>query len=431
METLKKILVPIGIGMGIFALVGVLGSALFVYQEASQIDPVWGWIVLVLIGVGAFLLVVLPALRILALPGALVPPSERSGRRWSRYLQRYADRILANGTALAAYPRTEGLRQARKNARGKEPSADAVAALLQELNEATRHLDAVANRRIIEHAAAVFVVTGASQSGRLDTAIVFATQIRMIKEVAEIYYQRPNARELWRLYANVGGSAFLAGEIQDSELLAVLGAPVSAALSGFVPVSGTTPLVSLMVQSLLDGSANSLLTLRVGILARRYCGVVVGSRQEVVRSASVEAAALLGGVVAQGARRIASATRRLVVQGAVQGPQTAVRGVTGIGANVAQEITRFAGRVGDKAMRASQSALRGLTGADIDREQALAAESSGAALDSTPAHDSRAGRDALSESRTARSSDRDLPNDPSVARESVRFWERVAEFFGA
>src|SRR5690606_4551712 len=191
----------------------------------------------------------LPALRVLALPGALVPPQERSGPRWSRYLQRYADRILSNGPALATYPRKEQLRQARHNARGKEPTPDAVATLLGELNEATRHLDAAANRKILEHAAAVFVVTGASQSGRLDTAIVLTTQIRMVKEIAEIYYQRPGARELWRLYANVGGSAFLAGEIQDSELLAVLGAPVSAALSGFVPVSGTTPLVSLMVQS--------------------------------------------------------------------------------------------------------------------------------------------------------------------------------------
>src|SRR5690606_8218397 len=111
----------------------------------------------------------------------------------------------------------------------------------------------------------------------------------------------------------------------------------------------------------------------------------------------------LGGVVAQGARRIASATRRLVVQGAVQGPQTAVRGVTGIGTSVAQELTRFAGRVGDKAVRASQSALRGLTRGE--RGEPVAAET--------------------------RLPEGEMPNDPAVARESVRFWERVAEFFGA
>lgn len=421
METLKRILVPIGIGLGIFALVGVVGSALFVYQEASQINPIWGWVVLALIGVGAFLLVILPALRILALPAALVPPSDRSGRPWSRYLQRYADRILSNKAAMPAYPRVEQLREARRNAAGGNPAGESVAILFNEITEAIRHLDAIANRKVIEHAAAVFVVTGASQSGRLDTAIVFATQIRMVKEIAELYYQRPGPRELWRLYANVGGSAFLAGEIQDSELLAVLGAPVSAALSGLVPVGGTAPLVSLMVQSLLDGSANALLTLRIGILARRYCGVAVeGSRREVARSASVEAAALLGGVVAQGARRIASATRRLVVQGAVQGPQTAVRGVTEVGTSVAQELTRFAGRVSDTAIRASQSAMRGLTrvvGASPAAEPATAFE---------PANS-----EALSPELAASSGEAVAAGEEVVARDTVRFWERVAEFFGS
>lgn len=406
MESWKRILIPVGIGLGIFALVGVVGSALLVYQEASRIHPALGWVVLALIGVGAFLLLILPAVRILSLPGAIVPPPERSGRPWTRYLQRYADRMLSNGRAMTAYPRIEELRKARQEARGKKPASESVTVLLNELTEATRHLDAVANRRIIEHAAAVFVVTGASQSGRLDTAIVFATQIRMVKELAEIYYQRPTAGELWRLYANVGGSAFLAGEIQDSELLAVLGAPVSAALSGFVPLSGTAPLVSLMVQSLLDGSANALLTLRVGILTRRYCGVVVaGNRQEIARSASVEAAALLGGVVAQGARRIASATRRLIVQGAVQGPQTAVRGVTEVGSNVAQELTRFAERVGDKAMRASHSAVRGLT----------------RVVRATPPGPSDAAELAPTGAGPP------LPADPVVARDTVRFWERVAD----
>ena len=68
---------------------------------------------------------------------------------------------------------------------------------------------------------------------------------------------------------------------------AVLGAPVSAGLTGFIPVSGMDPLVSLLMNSLLDGSANALLTLRIGALARRYCAIrLEDDRRKIARSAS-------------------------------------------------------------------------------------------------------------------------------------------------
>ncbi|MCA9728214.1 MAG: DUF697 domain-containing protein [Candidatus Eisenbacteria bacterium] len=437
---MKRILIPIGIGLGIFALVGVVGSALVVFQEASRIHPILGWTVLGLLALGFFLLVILPVSRVLALPGALVAPKERTGTDWARYLQRYADRLLSNRHVKEGYGGIDALRQTRDAARGKTPTSNDLDALLTQIEATTRHLDKIANQKIVQHAAAVFVVTGASQSGRFDTGIVFSTQIRMVKELAELYYQRPGPRELWQLYANVGGSAFLAGEIQDSELLAVLGAPVSAALSGFVPVSGTAPLISLMVHSLLDGSANALLTLRVGILARRYCGVAVGSsRREVARSASIEAAGLLAGVVAQGARRIASATRRLVVQGAVQGPQTAVRGVTDMGTTVVQEISRLAGRVGDKAWRASQSAFRGISriagegGTANPSRSGLESSGVGTAVEGSRTIPVDPVDPQSTRSRADNVADLagEMPTDPAIARDTLRFWERVAEFFGA
>jgi hypothetical protein len=145
-------------------------------------------------------------------------------------------------------------------------------------------------------------------------------------------------------------SAFIAGEIQDSEVLAVLGAPVSAGLTGFIPVSGMDPLVSLLMNSLLDGSANALLTLRIGALARRYCGIrLEEDRRKIARSASLEAAGLLGGVVASGAHRVASATRRLVLDGAVRIPQRAAMGVVGAGSDLLSGIAKMAGRAAGRA----------------------------------------------------------------------------------
>ncbi len=403
MDFYKKLLIPVGIGLGLLALLGVLGSTLFLFREASEIHPALGWLVAGVLFVALFLLILQPMLQIMRLPRPLHRPDRADTDRWNRYLRDYADRMLEN-------PRLEDgpERDALLAARSMEGSPDQTTPLESALDGAARVLDRVSDQVIRRHAAAVFVATGASQSGRLDIGIVLSTQLRMIREIAEIYYQRPGPRELWSIYSNVGGTAFLAGEIQDSEVLAVLGAPVSAALSGFVPVSGTAPLISLLVNSLLDGSANALLTLRIGVLARKYCGVEpVESRPAAFRSASAEAARLLSEVVSDGAKRIASATRRLVVTSTVQGPQTAARSVADAGTTVVSGIARAAGRVGSKAWSLSRDAVRGVTGEPAPR---TAAELKSPEIDEAE------------------------PNAPTrqedlVLEDTARFWERVATVF--
>lgn len=414
MDSLRRILVPIGLGLGILALIGVTGSALILYREASAVHPALGIAAIALLLAGIGLLVIVPVARIGALPPAVVRPEPTERKAWRRYLQRYADRLLQSALLSESYPERQALKDARHAARGRRVEPEALLLLESEMTKATQHLDRLTGKIIVQHAAAVFVATGASQSGRLDGAIVLSTQLRMIKEIAELYYQRPRPRELWELYSHVGASAFLAGEIEDSELLAVLGAPVSAALSGFVPVGGSGPLVSLLVHSLLDGSANALLTLRVGLLTRRYCAVrIEASRRDLVRGASLEAASLLSGVVAQGARRIAGATRRLAWQSATQAPDAAARGITDIGTGALTGLTRLAGKMSDRAARASQETLRGMKQlAGIgERDKVEALRSTETAKNPPP---------------------EETPNPGSaVAADTVRFWERVADFLGS
>jgi hypothetical protein len=300
--------------------------------------------------------------RILRLPSSLVWPGEAAGPKWKRYLERYASRLLRNRIVLEEYGGVATLRRALDESKARKRDEPGDGALEGEIAEVIKLLDGKARAAITRHAAAVFAATAVSQSGRLDTAIVFSAQLRLVKEVAEIYYQRPHPRELWALYLNVGASGFVAGEIQDSELLAVLGAPVSAGLSGFLPVGGTDPLVSLLVGSLLDGSANALLTLRIGVLASRYCGIrLEESHRAMARSASLEAARLLAGVVAQGAGRVATATRKLMLGGAVRSTARAAKGAASVGGAVLDGVARFAEKAGAAARGATQRAAGSTT----------------------------------------------------------------------
>lgn len=326
-RSLKQILLPALIGFALLAVVGLVGSGLVVARAAFDFHPALGWATVSLIAGALVLLMVVPVVQLARLPRALVRPPHRHGAKWNRYLIRYADRLLGNERIREGYAGRETLAEAR-NAGNPE-------VLEGELQAALAHLDRQAARVVAEHAAAVFTSTAISQSGRLDTAIVVSAQVRMVRDVARIYYQRPHLRELTALYANVGTAAFLAGEIQDSELLAVLGAPVTAGITSFLPVGKSDPLVSLLINSLLEGSANAFLTLRVGVLARRSCGLrPERDRRLLARSASVEAAGLLGTVVSAGSARVASLTRKLVVKRATGHAKSAAKGVAGVGTSL-------------------------------------------------------------------------------------------------
>jgi hypothetical protein len=82
---------------------------------------------------------------------------------------------------------------------------------------------------------------------------------------------------------------------------AVLGSSVAA-------IPGMSAAASLFVNSVVTGTGNAYLTLRVGIIARQYCAHRKDSdRKGIRRSAAVQALPLLGSIVRDGAASVASA----------------------------------------------------------------------------------------------------------------------------
>jgi hypothetical protein len=100
-------------------------------------------------------------------------------------------------------------------------------------------------------------------------------------------------------------------------------------------VPGVQAAASIIVSSILTGAANAFLTLRVGIIARRYCGsLILSDRRAIRRSATAEAAKLLGSIVKSGT---ASISRALWVasKGKVGG---AFSGLTGVASDIKDSL---------------------------------------------------------------------------------------------
>jgi hypothetical protein len=264
----------------------VVNQTAQVVQLASTIDPRAGTPVLLGLLAVYGLLAAVPIVMVMRLPRPLAPPATRSGPEYQAHLDRLRSRL-------------------RLNAAHKVEKLDDEAAV----EEAIERLDEEAARIVKQTAGQVFLSTAVSQSGRLDTFLVFSMQTRMIWKIAHLYYQRPTVRDMVHLYAQVAGTSFVAGELQDldlSEQVAPVFSAVVGSLGGAVP--GLQLASSILANSILSGAADAFLTLRVGMIARRYCGaLVVETPSALRRRATSEAAAHLGAIVAEGSARITRA----------------------------------------------------------------------------------------------------------------------------
>jgi Domain of unknown function (DUF697) len=294
-KTLRTLLL-LGSGLVLLSFgVFVVNQTVQVVEMAGQAHPTLGTVTLWVLVVTYSGLIGVPIVIVMRMPRALTPPAADSGPEFEAHLGALGRRLESNPRV----PTPLGSSPARRD-----------------VEDALRTLDVEANAVVKQMATTVFLTTAVSQSGRLDALLVLMAQSRMIWRVAHLYYQRPSLREMAHLYTNVAATAFVAGELDDIELHQMI-QPVVAASLGTVggAIPGFQVFTTIAVNSLLSGSANAFLTLRVGMIAKAYCGSLVAQpRTKLRRSATAEAARLLSGIVKESGARVRDALWQEVKQ---------------------------------------------------------------------------------------------------------------------
>lgn len=166
--------------------------------------------------------------------------------------------------------------------------------LNQALNQAlNKHVKKEMNRVIRNNAKTVMVSTAISQNGRLDLYTVVVVNLKMIKELVYMAGFRPNMKNLSKLTINVFTTALIAEGLENLDLNQIL--PNST-----MNVLGEIPLIKPIMSSVIQGISNALLTLRIGIVTRKYLfsDAKEITKEEIRRGALLEAAGMLPSVVA-------------------------------------------------------------------------------------------------------------------------------------
>jgi len=296
----RKIIIALAVLVTVCLLSLVIAGVTSLISLAERIHPVAGTIVFWTVCLAAGFFALYCVIAYAKLPAALVPPEEESGPKYDAYLQALRVRLAVN-------PRTRGRPLATE----------------EEIESAVGHLSAEADSIVRSTASTVFLSTALMQNGRLDGLIVLFTQIQMVGRIARIYVQRPSPRELVRLYANVAGTAFVAGGLESldlGEMVAPLAVSVVPALKGGIP--GLSGISALLVRCISSGAANAFLTLRVGEVARRYCELTSRCPPDLIRkSATAAAVQHLGRIVRENGalvvRKIWESTGRALIDSGV------------------------------------------------------------------------------------------------------------------
>jgi len=293
LSQLKKLIFLVFLFVMVIFIVFIVNQTNQVVSLTTRIHPILGQVVLFVLLAFYAAALIIPLVAIIRRPITLLPPDETDREAYSIYLTRLAKRLSGN-------PYIEN----------NHIDPEDIAAL----EEALKALEGQADTKIKEAASTVFVMTAISQYGSLDAIIVALAQFRMIWQVTTLYNQRPNLRELAYLYGNVFATSFLASKIENLDLLEdqlepVIASIMGSSLSSLTPAFNTAATV--ITNSVINGSANAFLTLRVGIIAKKYCSSLVRQDRSLLRrAATVQAVAMLAVVLGESTYNVTKAVLR-------------------------------------------------------------------------------------------------------------------------
>jgi len=168
------------------------------------------------------------------------------------------------------------------------------AKLKEALNHTFNHyIKKQMNKVIRRNAKTVMISTAISQNGRLDFFTVVAVNLKMIKELVVMCGFRPSYKNLSKLTINVFTTALIAEGLENMDISEIL--PTST-----MNTIGDIPFIRPMLSSVTQGMSNALLTLRIGIVTRKFLfsDAKEITKEQIRRTALLEAAGMMPSVAA-------------------------------------------------------------------------------------------------------------------------------------
>lgn len=286
-RSIKRILFWVSLGLIIFFLVIAFNQLISLYHNLSTISTPLAIGVTAFVGVVVLALLLFPLYVFFRFPRMEELPDSKEDPDYPVYIK----------NQLLKMRRNKYLNSVNFDFSGE--SDEAV------LERAYQVLKIRGDEMMRTDASAVFLTTAVSQNGVLDGLTVLAALIKLVYNLTTLYENRPDIRRITYLYGQIAGVVLLVRTIEDADLIEDQVEPLMASLLGGTVISvipGAVGITTLIVNSVVEGAVNSLLTLRVGAIAQRYLSqTMMFDKRLIRRSASLEATKQLGSILSENA----------------------------------------------------------------------------------------------------------------------------------
>ena len=328
-KQIKSIVLPVCLLFLLAFILFAINQVYQVYILTSAIHPTFGLGVLITLTLIMGILFLLPIYLFLKLPKAL----SRDKNSSEDFRRKYFRRLKRN-----------------KFLKESDNAPQSIDGFEKAMNVLNQEADAITKKT----AATVFLTTAISQNGKLDAITVLATQSKMVWQIAHLYYQRPTLRELLYLYTNVGASTLIASEIEDVDIAEQFEPVIKGLLKNSagksIPMIG--PTATLILDSLFEGSTNAFLTLRVGILTKKYCSSLESiDRKKAKNGAFKEASSLLGSLIVDSSGKVISALLKATKKAGVESVKSGIDSIKGSMNKMKEGVAKMK----DKIVHSSQN----------------------------------------------------------------------------
>lgn len=239
----------------------VLGAIIDIFNFFYKLHPHAGYVSLVVILLLMVILVIKPIVVALATPCfTLDVIGQKSNKSINRKNYRKLKKVASNlikGKDISD--------QAKKEIVNNIDDRNNLNKILRDVYD--REISKKINSIINESATKTLVATAISQNNKIDSATVILVNIRMIMRIVVICGYHPTYPQLYKLIAKVFRNALIAYTLQSSNIDELVLDGVNKLVKGTLT---SIPFISEVAKSLTQGAANALLTLRVGIITRKF-----------------------------------------------------------------------------------------------------------------------------------------------------------------
>ena len=279
----KKILIGVGFLFGIIFLLFITNQFVLLYDLLTRIHPYFAMAVTALVAAVVLYIVIRIAFLWFKSPKVAVLAENPTDEEYNQYLDKTLEILKKNRLLKDIDFEREDISKADKVAL------------------AFKHLDDLSFPLIKGNANQIFLSTAISQNGSLDSIVVLFNMTKMIWQLANIYQTRPSIKSMGKLYLQVAGVVFMARTLEDADLIEDQMEPLIATLVGeslASAIPGMVPITNLVVSSVMEGSLNAYLTLRVGIIAQSYLGMESPQTKSFIRRhASLQSVGYMGSMI--------------------------------------------------------------------------------------------------------------------------------------